>query len=214
MTPEERAETEARAESQPAARRPLAQALAGYHAIGQAFPEDEGVQRKLAELKESVDPIELRHPKANFAEPAPAVATPQTPEQEGERLFAQGDYPGAIAAYRRALALRPDAELLKERLGELFRLVQAPRRAPAQAGAPQPDAAPSTPGTRRRRRPVPRAPRSHQLAPARLTSGHLERTGSRRGPPSAGASGGPERSSLNGRSVHQRASGSSRRRTS
>ncbi|MHB8873426.1 MAG: tetratricopeptide repeat protein [Myxococcaceae bacterium] len=140
MTLEERAETEARADRS-LRRGELTQALAGYDAVLRAFPDDEGVRRKLDELKESVDPVELRHPKANFTEAPQASAAAQTPEQEGERLFAQGDYPGAIAAYRRALALRPDAELVKERLGELFRLVQAPRRGPASAA---PDAAPSS----------------------------------------------------------------------
>lgn len=129
MTPEERAETEARADRS-LRRGELGPALAGYDAIHRAFPDDEGVRRKLDELKESVDPVELRHPKANFAEAPQPSGAAQTPEQEGERLFAQGDYPGAIAAYRQALALRPDAELIKERLGELFRLVQAPRRGP------------------------------------------------------------------------------------
>jgi tetratricopeptide (TPR) repeat protein len=173
MTADERDETEARADRSKR-RGELAQALAGYNAILAAFPGDEAVQRKLAELQDSVDPAELRHPKANFADAAPGGPA-QTAEQEGERLFAAGDYPGAIGALRRALAERPDNELVKERLGEIFRLVQGPARA-APSAVQEVQAAPPP-------RSPPAAARAMAVAsvdPAELYRALLERISARR----------------------------------
>ncbi|NMO23203.1 tetratricopeptide repeat protein, partial [Pyxidicoccus fallax] len=63
---------------------------------------------------------------------------PSSPAQEGERLFALGDYAGAAAAYRRALQERPDSELLKERLIELYRLArEMPLHSPTDKALPK-----------------------------------------------------------------------------
>ena len=141
MTADERAETESRADRSKR-RGELAQALAGYRSILTAFPDDAAVQRKLSELQDSIDPAELRQDTAAIADAAPQGPA-QTVEQEGERLFALGDYPGALGAYRRAVAARPDNEMLKERLGEIFRLAQAAPGANTRSTRPGPGAAPS-----------------------------------------------------------------------
>ena len=127
----------------------MAGALAVFQALQQAFPDDEAVARKIATLSESLQPAELFNPKARTAEPS-SGARETTPEQEGERLFALGDHTGALAAYRQALKERPDNELVRERLGELFQLVQgASAKAPAhpspQSPAPTSPAAPAEP---------------------------------------------------------------------
>jgi tetratricopeptide (TPR) repeat protein len=137
MTPDVRAETESRAER--ALRRgDLADAVSLYESLVAAFPGDAGLANKLAQLRDSLQPMELHSPKASFRESGSAAQRPSTPAQEGERLFALGDYVGAAAAYRRALAERPDSELLKERLLELFRLAQAaPKHSPTDQALPR-----------------------------------------------------------------------------
>ncbi len=138
MTPDVRAETESRAER--ALRRgDLAEAVGLYETLLAAFPGDAALTHKLAQLRDSLQPMELHSPKARFHEPVASTAQrPATPAQEGERLFALGDYAGAAAAYRRAVAERPDSELLKERLLELFRLAQAaPRHSPTDKALPR-----------------------------------------------------------------------------
>ena len=138
MTPDVRAETESRAER--ALRRgDLADAVALYESLVAAFPEDAALAGKLANLRDSLQPMELHSPKARFRDAGDAAGQrPSSPAQEGERLFALGDYVGAAAAYRRALAERPDSELLKERLLELFRLAQAaPRHSPTDQALPR-----------------------------------------------------------------------------
>ncbi|MBF5040993.1 tetratricopeptide repeat protein [Aggregicoccus sp. 17bor-14] len=141
MTPDVRAETESRAER--ALRRgDLSEAVSLYESLVAAFPADAALAGRLAQLRESLQPMELQSPKASFREPAGHARRPSTPAQEGERLFALGDYAGAAAAYRRALAERPDSELLKERLLELFRLAQAaPKHSPTDQALPREPAA-------------------------------------------------------------------------
>jgi len=141
MTPDVRAETESRAER--ALRRgDLADAVSLYETLVAAFPGEAPLARKLAELRDSLQPMELHSPKARFRDEATVSQRPSTPAQEGERLFALGDYAGAAAAYRRAVAERPDSELLKERLLELFRLAQAaPRHSPTDQALPRDPAA-------------------------------------------------------------------------
>lgn len=117
----ERPEIEARAE-RCLRRGELGEALRLYRALIEQFPEDEVLQRKFAQLQDSVDPKELMSAKLPASERLEAPAS--TPEQEGERLFAIGDYTGAMAAYRRALAQRPGSELIQERLIEIYRLAQ------------------------------------------------------------------------------------------
>jgi tetratricopeptide (TPR) repeat protein len=106
----------------------LSTALEFFQALLTAFPEDAALAQKLAQLKENLQPMELVSAKSRFVPEAPAKSP--APLDEAEALAARGDYAGAIARYRKALADKPDSELLKDRLAELFRLVQAqaPRR--------------------------------------------------------------------------------------
>ncbi len=138
MTPEARAEMQARAER--ALRRgELAEAVGLYETLVQQFPQDEALAQKLALLRESLQPMELHSSKAR--PPAPEEPVPQgpsSPVQEGERLFALGDYVGAAAAYRRALQERPGNELIKERLVELYRLATtSPVHSPTDRALPK-----------------------------------------------------------------------------
>ncbi len=120
----------------------LADAVALYESLVAAFPEDAGLAGKLAQLRDSLQPMELHSPKARFRDEAGPSQRPSSPAQEGERLYALGDFVGAAAAYRRALAERPDRELLKERLLELFRLAQAaPKHSPTDQALPRDPAA-------------------------------------------------------------------------
>jgi tetratricopeptide (TPR) repeat protein len=137
MTPEARAEMQARAER--ALRRgELAEAVGLYETLARAFPSDEALAQKLALLRESLQPMELQSPKARPAREERLPQGPSSPVQEGERLFALGDYAGAAAAYRRALQERPDSELIKERLVELYRLATiAPAHSPTDRALPK-----------------------------------------------------------------------------
>jgi tetratricopeptide (TPR) repeat protein len=140
MTPEQRADTEARA-ARALRRGDLADALALLESMASAFPDDEALARRLEDLRATAQPEELRAPRVPSREEPLQVQRPATPEQEGERLFALGDYVGAAAAYRRALRERPDSQLIAERLVELVRLAQAaPRHSPTdQALPPEPE---------------------------------------------------------------------------
>lgn len=114
----------------------MAEAVGILRVLVQAFPDDEALSRRLVDLAEALQPSELTHPKAQAGGGGggPNAGSPDSPEQEGERLFGEGDYAGAIAAYRRALQLRPDSELVRERLEELFTLA---RTRPVQPPAPR-----------------------------------------------------------------------------
>jgi tetratricopeptide (TPR) repeat protein len=136
MTNEERAELEARADRF-TRRGEMGHALALLESIARAFPNDETLRAHIADLSGSLQPTELHHPKANVAETRPIASRPSTPEQEGERLFAIGDYAGAAAAYRRALRDKPDSALVRERLEELYHLARAaPRHSPTDTVLP------------------------------------------------------------------------------
>ena len=138
MTLDARAEMQARAER--ALRRgELAEAISLYEALVQQFPQDEALAQKLALLRESLQPMELHSPKARPPAPEqPVRQGPSSPIQEGERLFALGDYAGAAAAYRRALQERPGNELIKERLVELYRLATiSPAHSPTDRALPK-----------------------------------------------------------------------------
>lgn len=114
----------------------MSEALSLYRQLVAELPGDAALKAKLAHLEESVDPRELHSGALPPTEAKHAPAT--TPEQEGERLFALGDFAGAAAAYRRALNEKPDSELIKERLIELFRLAQtAPRHSPTDSALPE-----------------------------------------------------------------------------
>jgi tetratricopeptide (TPR) repeat protein len=139
MTPEARADMVAQAER--ALRRgELDEALRLHEALCRAFPEDASLALKLAHLRETVDPEELRLSRAlqASAQPRSIPQGPSSPVTEGERLFALGDYAGAAAAYRRALQARPDSELIRERLEELYELARAlPVHSPTDRSLPR-----------------------------------------------------------------------------
>jgi tetratricopeptide (TPR) repeat protein len=119
----EREVTEAKADR--AMRRgELSTALELFQQLVAQFPDDAGLKRKLSGLKENLQPMELVSAKSRFT-PEPAPVAGANPLDEAEVLASRGDHAGAIALYRKALAEKPDSELLKERLTELFRLVQA-----------------------------------------------------------------------------------------
>ena len=117
----------------------MPEALALYQSLLEQNPGDAALERKVALIQENLQPHELQALRA----PAPQDAgeqhlRPMGPEQEGERLFALGDYVGAAAAYRRALNERPDSELILERLEELYRLARAsPRHSPTDGALPR-----------------------------------------------------------------------------
>ncbi|QSQ25760.1 tetratricopeptide repeat protein [Pyxidicoccus parkwayensis] len=138
MTPGARADMEARADR--ALRRgELAEALHLYESLVQAFPDDAALALKLTNLRDSLQPAELQVLQASRPpEEASLPLAPSSPAQEGERLFALGDYVGAAAAYRRALQERPDSELLKERLIELYGLArEMPLQSPTDKALPK-----------------------------------------------------------------------------
>lgn len=117
----------------------MSEALRLFEEALRAAPGDEGILRKLANVRENLQPSELQ--SVMFTPPPPPAelsTRAMSPEQEGERLFALGDYVGAAAAYRRALRDKPDSELIRERLVELFNLAQAaPRARPTEQKLPQ-----------------------------------------------------------------------------
>jgi hypothetical protein len=125
MTPEVRAETQARAER--ALRRgELSEAVSLYEMLCQAHPEDEALARRLTTLREMLQPMELQATQAPAPPEQPSRPLgPSSPVAEGERLFALGDYVAAAAAYRRALHDRPDNELIRERLEEIYRIARS-----------------------------------------------------------------------------------------
>lgn len=113
----------------------MAEAVRLYRQVLAAFPDDEAIRDKLGLLEESLQPMELTSAKAPAS--VPSSGRPMTIEEEGERLFALGDYAGAAAAYRRALQQKPDSPLIQERLLELYRLAQtAPRHSPTDSALP------------------------------------------------------------------------------
>ena len=129
MSPGERAEAEARADRL-IRRGEMAEAVAVLRGLLQQFPDDQALAQRLMDLAETLQPSELQHPKARAAsssndDPTGTGPARGTPEQAGERLFALGDHAGAMAAYRQALQQRPDSELVRERLEEIFRVAQS-----------------------------------------------------------------------------------------
>jgi tetratricopeptide (TPR) repeat protein len=122
MSPGDRQALESRAE-RCLRRGELSEAFALFRELVAVFPDDTALRRRVEELEGTLQPAELMSAKANFrAEPEGA---PRSATEEAERLAAAGDYGGAIAAYRRLLTERPDNELVKERMNELFDLARA-----------------------------------------------------------------------------------------
>ncbi|AEI67527.1 tetratricopeptide repeat protein [Corallococcus macrosporus] len=137
MNPAARADMESRADR--ALRRgELTEALGLYESLVRAFPADAALAVKLANARELLQPAELEVMQAARATASiPLPVGPSSPVQEGERLFALGDYAGAAACYRRAVQERPDSELLKERLIELYGLAKAmPLQSPTDRALP------------------------------------------------------------------------------
>ncbi|MDP1915198.1 MAG: tetratricopeptide repeat protein [Myxococcales bacterium] len=132
MSPADRQAHESRAE-RCLRRGELSEAFALFRQLVAAFPDDGALRRRVDELEGSLQPAELMSSKANFrAEPEGA---PRSATEEAERLAAAGDYGGAIAAYRKLLTERPDNELVKERMNELFDLARASSSPRASAPA-------------------------------------------------------------------------------
>ena len=134
MSPLEREALEAKAERS-LRRGELSEAFGIYKQLTTAFPADAALQRRVAELKESLQPAELMNPKSNFRSESTA-GTPASPFDAAEVFASKGDYPAAIAIYRKLMAERPDSELIRERLTELFQLAQAGQAPPAPVKKP------------------------------------------------------------------------------
>ncbi len=124
MTADERDTLEAKGDR--AMRRgELSTALSFFEQLCVAFPADAPLAEKLKNLKENLQPMELTSAKSRF------VPDPSGPRRGGalleqaETFASRGDYAAAIATYRKALADQPSNELLKDRLTELFRIMQS-----------------------------------------------------------------------------------------
>jgi len=162
VTPDERTEAEVRADR--ALRRgELSTALELYTAIAAAFPNDELVAQKLKRIRENLQPMELSHAKTRV--PIDQAPPPTNSIQSAEALAARGDYAGAIALYRKALEKRPDSDLIRERLAELFQIAQAMAPKAAAPGAAVPPAASSPPAHPLTRSPGDRPPDDRRPAP-------------------------------------------------
>jgi tetratricopeptide (TPR) repeat protein len=119
MTRDEKEEFEIKAERL-VRRGEFAQALRIFLHVQVAFPEDAHLRARIDELQASLEPSELSL-KSAMPEAAP------TPIHEAESLCSRGDFAGAIAIYRKLIQARPDWELGKERMTELFHLAQSAR---------------------------------------------------------------------------------------
>lgn len=128
MSPLERQAHESRAE-RALKRGELAAALDELRALAAAFPDDPGLAARLAQLEANVSPQDLTARAPISSEPSGVFASPM---HEAEARAARGDFAGAIALYRRLLSDKPQLELVKERLAELFQLAQA-SEAPRQS---------------------------------------------------------------------------------
>ena len=128
MTPAERSTLESQVERH-VRRGELNEAWAVLAKLSTAFPEDRALTERLAQLEQGLDPAERRRVAMTRSEP---TAKHKTPMHEAEALAAAGKYKEAITIYRALLASRPDWDLVKERLAELFVLAQvaAPHRQP------------------------------------------------------------------------------------
>jgi tetratricopeptide (TPR) repeat protein len=126
MTPEERSSLETQIERH-LRRGELSAARAGLERLCLAFPGDHALAERLSQLEQQLDPSERRHVPLGGVEP---TGKHKTPMHEAESLAAAGKYREAIAIYRELLTARPDWDLVKERLAELFQLAQvaAPNR--------------------------------------------------------------------------------------
>jgi len=92
-------------------------------------PRDAALAERLSQLEQGLDPSERRRVATSKVE---STGSHQSPMHEAESLAAAGRYKDAITIYRTLLVQRPDWELVKERLAELFQLAQVaePKRQP------------------------------------------------------------------------------------
>ena len=132
MSPLEREALEAKAERS-LRRGELSEAFGIYRQLTQAFPHDQSLKRRIDEIQENLQPAELMNPKSNFRSESPTTSA-SSPFDQAEAAATKGDYKGAISIYRKLMAERPDSELVRERLAELFQLAQAGRSPPAAGG--------------------------------------------------------------------------------
>ncbi len=126
MTPEERTRLETQVERH-VRRGELSEARSVLEKLCMAFPEDALLADRLVQLEQGLDPAERRRVAMGRVEP---TGKHKTPMHEAESLAAAGRYKEAIFIYRELLEARPDWDLVKERLAELFQLAQvaAPNR--------------------------------------------------------------------------------------
>lgn len=120
MTPEERTALESQADRH-VRRGELAEAWGLLQRLVEAFPEEPALADRLAQLEASMDPLERRRVAVAKVE---STGSHKSPMHRAEALAAAGKYAEAIAIYRQLLADRPDWDLVKERLAELFQLAQ------------------------------------------------------------------------------------------
>ncbi|MGV3619788.1 MAG: hypothetical protein ACO1OB_03165 [Archangium sp.] len=132
MSPGDRTTLEAKIERH-LRRGELSEAWAALNGLCEAFPEEDALKLRLRQLEESLEPSEWRRVTLAKTEPS---GVHKSPMHYAEGLAAAGKYTEAIEIYRALLDERPDQELVKERLGELFQLAQV-----AQARRPTVDRA-------------------------------------------------------------------------
>lgn len=126
MTPEERAQLDSQVERH-VRRGELSEARATLERLCAAYPDDAALAEKLEQLEQGLDPAERRRVAMTRSEPTGKHSTPM---HRAEALAAAGKYKEAITIYRELLTQRPDWDLVKDRLAELFQLAQvaAPNR--------------------------------------------------------------------------------------
>ena len=99
----------------------MADAYAIAQKLADAFPDDIAIAGRLIELENSMEPSERR---AFAAKRHESTGAHKSPVSQAEALAASGKYAEAITIYRQLLSARPEWELVKERLAELFQLAQ------------------------------------------------------------------------------------------
>ena len=120
MTPEERTALETQIERH-VRRGELGQAYAALQRLSDAFPDELALTQRLAQVEASLDPAERRRVPVPISEPS---GVHKSPMHQAEAFAAAGRYRDAIGIYRALLQSRPDWDLVKERLAELFQLAQ------------------------------------------------------------------------------------------
>lgn len=128
MTPVERSSLESQVERH-VRRGEMPEAWSALQILCNEFPLDNALRERLDRLEQNLDPEERRRVSPSGITAAVKYASPM---HEAEALAAAGKYKESISIYRALLVERPDLELVKERLAELFQLAQvaAPARQP------------------------------------------------------------------------------------